>query len=925
MRPRTPSSTLGVLAAAGSVLALASRAPFAVERQPVTPQESLAERVQRTSAIVTGTLRLPQSLGGTGARGVAIELSGWSMLPNRSPNTPFVPWTSPSTVTDDDGRFELVFEPPRAHQYTLNVRVDGCVPYSRRWSGLQPGDRVDLGVIALEAAATIHGRIVDASGAPVRERWTVYGDSRRPGGMRADLFIPPAQSATNASTGEFTLDGVPAGPVGLRALPRLGGQLEGPVVEAIAGETVEATLTWTGPDLSRRIIVQLQTPPYWGLANEVAPVRLIAAPRDDAPAQGAEPRKPPEPLLGRREPNQPQRIVFDLLDDGEYTVEVADPRFRTWREEHVEPGTLVDAPLLGAAAVRLSVVDAQTREPVIGYGVRTRIAEPRMAAGTHELVARGNAPDNGLIPGLLAIAQTLIVHAEGYDERELALAAPVNHATPELLVELPRGRTLSGRVVEGDGVTPAAGLEVELRERSMSVPSGWTSWPDMQARFAKTDADGRFAFSGLSSRAYLVEVTRSALVSVRGALPARDAVTSGAKPDAKLDAKPGAKPGATPGVTSGATASAPKTGATSPNEAAKTPAEAAKAAIGAEPSSTLPQAKNGELALALPKLQHVRGTITAGEAVDFSRTALLVTPVARTDELRMRWQTQIEARDRSDAIDVDATGAFEADLPLGPATFELVAFPDPSSSAAVRALRVPLGPVEIGRGEISRGEIGRGEIGRVEIGAQELAANATQLLKLDAGVNAPCGARIDVLVDGAPIAGLSIALHGAGANSPVCEARTDADGSAFLGPLAAGTAGSLVHAVLETTDASGRSWSFCTSEPIELTAGRVSSATIDVSVVSASLEVRADAGDSPFARRTLTITPSASPVPLPPRIVRTDEHGRVSLTLVPGSYRVEELLGVGANGQLLPPTRSGATFEWTSAGAEPASVVLEAR
>lgn len=828
---------IGTASVALALLAFA-RASFAAQ-EPLPPARA-GEKLVEIPARLVGTLLLPDERG---AKNVEVELNGWSMLPARSnPGVPYTPWKSPSVRTDADGRFELEFVPPRAYQFSLALRVDGCVPLSWRWTGVNGGDRLDLGRVIFERGGSVHGRLVDSEGRAVRERWTVFGDSRRqmPGAQsmrNGEIAMGASQSATNPLTGEFTLEDLPPGPIGVRAMSRLGVSLDGTLVDVAPGEVSETTLVWNGPDLSQRIGVQIQTPPFYGLASEAGPVRLL--PQQPAPENARDPSTQPVdrpneievPREGKREPRQPQTVVFDGLSGSDYTLEISDPRFLPWRQEHIEPGQLVDARLIGAAEVRLRVLDARTHLPILRYGLRTRLSEPRSAAGVHEILpVGGEAPLDGAFGGLLPVDQLLLVSADGYCDAEIELSAPKIGTPSELTLELRRGRTLRGRVLEADGVTPAPNLAIELREGAGA--NGWSPWPPPGARTTKSGADGRFELTGLRTGGYIVEASRSLLVVVRA--------------DVKAEAQ---QPG------------------------------------------QLDEAL--EVTLTLPRTRELSGRVFVGEALDFSRAVLFFTPTSRNDELRARYHQLVSARDTLEGCLIKDGLYRSPALPLGPCAIELVAYPDPAApSQGVAPLRLSLGSVDVMDDDTAH--------------------------DLDAGANAPAGARVDVLVDGVPIEGLTVALHRAGSNAPSGDARTGADGVAYVGPLAAGP----VHVVVEAAD---RRWSWCTSEPLALEAGQVATANLSISLVEAELQLLENHEGKPLAKRALSIAPVVSPVPLAPRTLRTDAQGRVRLALVPGEYRIEEALGFDAQGRPRAPVSAGVTIDWTNAGPEPASVVMEAR
>lgn len=87
-------------------------------------------------------------------------------------------WEDLGADTDQDGRFALRFEPPRAFQFTLDAKTPGYSEASRRWGEIPPGDVVDVGEVTLLRAGVIEGQIVDGNGNPLTgPGWMVYADN----------------------------------------------------------------------------------------------------------------------------------------------------------------------------------------------------------------------------------------------------------------------------------------------------------------------------------------------------------------------------------------------------------------------------------------------------------------------------------------------------------------------------------------------------------------------------------------------------------------------------------------------------------------------------------------------------------------------------------------------------------------------------
>jgi len=401
--------------------------------------------------------------GGAPAVGAKIAFGGWPgnnerVLKHGAPKD----WPPLSAECDADGRFSLRFDPPRAFQFTLDASYSGCVTAKWRWSELEPASTTDLGETLLPRGGTITGRVLDAQGKSTRDRWRVYADARaitKGAGSDSSRASAPADQ----ETGQFRLDGLPPGLVELKAHSELANWIEGPRVEVRAGETTEASSTDTGPDSSRRITVVTFARPFYIYDSDVNEI-LLHAP-------GKEPRK------AQKIARSSQSFSFDDLEPGSYSITIDDPKFKPWRQDGVQPGQQVRAKVQGAGAVSLAVLDAATREPVARYALRARFDKSGRRPNEFEVFgADTDPPADGLVEGLIATDQTLIVIAEGHAPCELKVEGLKSGEVRPLTAELRRGATLVARVLEADGKTPIVGLAV-----SMGVGIFFGAYPAVKA------------------------------------------------------------------------------------------------------------------------------------------------------------------------------------------------------------------------------------------------------------------------------------------------------------------------------------------------------------------------------------------------------------------------------------------------------------
>ncbi|MEQ8766423.1 MAG: carboxypeptidase-like regulatory domain-containing protein [Planctomycetota bacterium] len=78
-----------------------------------------------------------------------------------------VDWEDPEpVVTGGDGVFFIEFEAVPPYQHTLDIQCEGRVPRTGRWGAFEPGEVDDLGDIELSFGAIVQGRVVDTEGQP---------------------------------------------------------------------------------------------------------------------------------------------------------------------------------------------------------------------------------------------------------------------------------------------------------------------------------------------------------------------------------------------------------------------------------------------------------------------------------------------------------------------------------------------------------------------------------------------------------------------------------------------------------------------------------------------------------------------------------------------------------------------------------------
>lgn len=502
-----PSLSRPVREVSGELPVEASRS----EREFVDVQESdpEPELSERALARVVGRILLPS---GAPAIGAVVKLGGWGANQERKMRHG-VPedWVDPEGVTDATGRFELELDPPLAFQFALAVTYPGHAGLSWRWSTLPPGRETDIGVQTLSTTGVITGKVTRADGSPTGNSWRVYADSSfEPSGPGADNTRVSANA--DAATGEFRLEGLPAGTAQLKAYSRISNWITGPTVTVVADQETSADILYRGPDNRSRITVVVFCRPFY-VFNEPAEGEIVCS--DGA---GNE-------WIAEKVKGSSQSYSIEDLDSGLYTIRIDSPLHKPWSKSNVKPGQSVNAHLVGNAAVSVRVTDAASGQELTDYRMKLRFDDANFSPSVFEVREAGaQLPAGGLYQGLIPKPSTLIFEVEGYAALEVKLSEVPPNATLPVNAALLSGGSIRG-VVRFENGKPAEGAKVLLHphhagydpEDVFSGPSSNSARSRFRSRSQEglCDSNGRFEFSSIVPGDYDLRVTSGALLVVQ--------------------------------------------------------------------------------------------------------------------------------------------------------------------------------------------------------------------------------------------------------------------------------------------------------------------------------------------------------------------------------------------------------------------------
>ena len=415
-----------------------------------------------------------------------------------------------------DARGEFVLRPVKPGR----MRVIAEAPDGARGElALEVGDRGEAGVlVALEPRASATGRIVDASGAPLRSGSVEYQPRKRPDKqaftLRFDTRVD--NSAAIAEDGSYTLRGLDGGAYEVRVLDRAGNVVRwadtGDRRYRPAQTKLAAGVATTGLDFSveqrdgvlRGVVVDERgaaLPDAWvtvaPVAGDEAESRFYR-PKDEAPAErvGVVPDLPKEPGTSKADGDDAAAIRGEPVLSGE------DGRFEV-RGLARRPHRVQAEALRGSARARLEdvAVDGEVRLQVaplaaIAGSVRAGgVPVPKFDLMVERLHKGGSVrspqsvqrADGGFEldhqdPGSYRIT---ITADQGRVVHELELAAGQQL---RLSLELQPWARLRGTVVDGRTGAPLAGVSLSIRE-SFAVGAAFDM---LLGKGPRTDAAGRF-------------------------------------------------------------------------------------------------------------------------------------------------------------------------------------------------------------------------------------------------------------------------------------------------------------------------------------------------------------------------------------------------------------------------------------------------
>ncbi|MEW6073327.1 MAG: ChaN family lipoprotein [Planctomycetota bacterium] len=408
-----------------------------------------------------------------------------------------------------DGTFALSFPPGSFHLARLVARAAGHPRMEWEWGREETAEAamIEVGDVVCPRAGTIAGRLTAEDGRPVRlanlrlRTWPA-------GEIELRFAAAAATSVSIAGDGEFRVAGLPPGAVELEVTGDVGYRQRGPVVAVPAGETVtidlrsDATNTVLGLDVElsyrreggEKIL-------SWYREGPDEPPRFVLVDSSGAEHTPAD--------------QNSDRVRFRNLPLEDYTLRLDDAGHGPWRREQVRPGTRLEAVLVGSAAVRLSVVDGATGEPVerftavcehwpVDAGSRGKDREPLIFRSPLEhfsppecvVRTRDLPPADGLFRGFFPGRYVLAASAPGYPVKYLPPFELGPGETRELVVRLGTGPAIAGTIRDLTGA-PVAAATVRLVHH-LADDSTWDG-PD-----ATAGETGEYRFDGIPPGTYHV-------------------------------------------------------------------------------------------------------------------------------------------------------------------------------------------------------------------------------------------------------------------------------------------------------------------------------------------------------------------------------------------------------------------------------------
>lgn len=485
-------------ASSGSSTSLDEHSPNA-SRAPATADTSATQIVSGAKPAtheLRGRLLLPD---GAAAAGADLLMKAEEFVGAGEWREP-AGWPNPRARTDSAGRFTMVLprlpDASARRDMTFELVLDhpACAILSPHFSDDELDELAVLDDIVLEACGTIEGRFVDTRGKVLPGTSTV-AVRPRPYPEFGDVYDLYAE--VSSTDGTFRIDRVPAKRATVRVHTDQDIEIAPVEVDVRAGEVTRADFVYDGPDLAQRIRVDVRSDRGWCGRRSTGEIVLRGA--------SGERRM--------RLNTSASEQFFDDVSPGVYTLSIEDPPYRQpWMRDDVRPGETVHVDLVGNVTIELDVRDARTDEAIGVFDVLVR-CDGRLTTGREFawFEERHDPARRARLEGLVAGTFTLFVRAPGYADTLVTFDDLVPGETRRVTVRLGASAHVEGRVVEADGITPAAGATVVLRD--VGIDEFYADTPSFPHILRTTTAaDGTFRFRELSNARYRVRASRGQFV-----------------------------------------------------------------------------------------------------------------------------------------------------------------------------------------------------------------------------------------------------------------------------------------------------------------------------------------------------------------------------------------------------------------------------
>ena len=309
-------------------------------------------------------------------------------------------WTDHQAASGDDGLFGIRFHPLPPLAFSLKATAPGFADRRWFWEHIDPGAYEDLSWIVMKAGGSVVARVLDSEGVPMTSGFFATVKNEASGRF-------PHKATPDRSTGELLFTGVNVGRKDIKLYFETYGWLDGPSIDVDAGQVLRVDCPYPGPDLTRRIKLDVRT--RTGVRPQAEFVRLIGP---DGSVQS--PTK--TDVVG---------FTFDHLGEGVYRAEIVDPMFDTWSADDISPGQAIVARPVGSCGVQLEVLDQASGAPVREYSISARLEGVNFSPDMYPLLKIGEEfPSDGVVWGLLPMRTTLIVTGENGRSAEVRVGTP---------------------------------------------------------------------------------------------------------------------------------------------------------------------------------------------------------------------------------------------------------------------------------------------------------------------------------------------------------------------------------------------------------------------------------------------------------------------------------------------------------------------